>query len=317
MAGKALEVQSLTKKIKNKVIVDNVSLSVEKGEIFGLLGPNGAGKTTIIRMIVSLIGRTQGSVFVNGYNLDTQFKESMSEIGAIVENPEFYKYLSGYKNLRHYANMAKNKISEERIQEVIKVADLEEAIHQKVKTYSLGMRQRLGVAQALLHSPSLLILDEPTNGLDPQGIREFREYLRSITKEGISVLVSSHLLSEMQLMCDRYAIIEKGKLIHISSINLLNDQNQEVHTVMFEVSDLEMALQLLNENNLGVDFKKVDLNQFSVILDKDSIAAANRLLVMNNVDVYAIHTVTTTLEDRFLELTGKGSQEVKTSVLAN
>jgi ABC-2 type transport system ATP-binding protein len=317
MAGKALEVQSLTKKIKDKVIVDNVSLSIEKGEIFGLLGPNGAGKTTIIRMIVSLIGRTQGSVFVNGYNLDTHFKESMSEIGAIVENPEFYKYLSGYKNLRHYANMAKNNISEERIQEVIRVADLEEAIHQKVKTYSLGMRQRLGVAQALLHSPSLLILDEPTNGLDPQGIREFREYLRSITKEGISVLVSSHLLSEMQLMCDRYAIIEKGKLIHISSINLLNDQNQEVHTVMLEVSDLEMALQLLSENNIGVDFKKVDRNQFSVILDKDSIAAANRLLVKNNVDVYAIHTVTTTLEDRFLELTGKGSQEVKTSVHVN
>lgn len=268
-------------------------------------------------MIVSLIGRTQGSVFVNGYNLDTQFKESMSEIGAIVENPEFYKYLSGYKNLKHYANMAKQKISEERIQEVIRVADLEEAIHQKVKTYSLGMRQRLGVSQALLHSPSLLILDEPTNGLDPQGIREFREYLRSITKEGISVLVSSHLLSEMQLMCDRYAIIEKGKLIHISSINLLNDQNQEVHTVMFEVSDLEMALQLLSENNLGVDFKKVDRNQFSVILDKVSIAAANRLLVKNNVDVFAIHTVTTTLEDRFLELTGKGSQEVKTSVIVN
>ncbi|MEH7111430.1 ABC transporter ATP-binding protein [Neobacillus niacini] len=317
MAGKALEIQSLTKKIKDKVIVDNVSLSIEKGEIFGLLGPNGAGKTTIIRMIVSLIGRTQGSVFVNGYNLDTHFKESMSEIGAIVENPEFYKYLSGYKNLRHYANMAKNKISDERIQEVIRVADLEEAIHQKVKTYSLGMRQRLGVAQALLHSPSLLILDEPTNGLDPQGIREFREYLRSITKEGISVLVSSHLLSEMQLMCDRYAIIEKGKLIHISSINQLNDQNQEVHTVMFEVSDLEMALELLSENNLGVDFKKVDQNQISVILDKDSIAAANRLLVKNNVDVYAIHTVTTTLEDRFLELTGKGSQEVKTSVHVN
>ncbi|WP_342429637.1 ABC transporter ATP-binding protein [Neobacillus sp. FSL H8-0543] len=317
MAGKALEIQSLTKKIKDKVIVDNVSLSIEKGEIFGLLGPNGAGKTTIIRMIVSLIGRTQGSVFVNGYNLDTQFKESMSEIGAIVENPEFYKYLSGYKNLKHYANMAKQKISEERIQEVIRVADLEEAIHQKVKTYSLGMRQRLGVSQALLHSPSLLILDEPTNGLDPQGIREFREYLRSITKEGISVLVSSHLLSEMQLMCDRYAIIEKGKLIHISSINLLNDQNQEVHTVMFEVSDLEMALQLLSENNLGVDFKKVDRNQFSVILDKVSIAAANRLLVKNNVDVFAIHTVTTTLEDRFLELTGKGSQEVKTSVIVN
>jgi ABC-2 type transport system ATP-binding protein len=317
MAGNALEVQSLTKKIKDRVIVDNVSFSIQKGEIFGLLGPNGAGKTTIIRMIVSLIGRTQGSVIVNGFNLDNQFKESMSEMGAIVENPEFYKYLSGYKNLKHYANMAKSKIPEEKIQEVIRLAGLDEAIHQKVRTYSLGMRQRLGVAQALLHGPSLLILDEPTNGLDPQGIREFREYLRSVTKEGISVLVSSHLLSEMQLMCDRFAIIEKGKLIHISSINQLHDQNEESQTVLFEVSNLEMALQLLHENKIGDELKKVGPDQFSLRLNKDSIAAVNRILVKNDIDVYDIHPLATTLEDRFLELTGKGSQEVKTNVSVN
>ncbi|WP_409274856.1 ABC transporter ATP-binding protein [Neobacillus sp. SCS-31] len=308
MAGKALEVQSLTKKIKDKVIVNDVSFSVEKGEIFGLLGPNGAGKTTIIRMIVSLIGRTKGNVIVNGFNLDTQFKESMSEIGAIVENPEFYKYLSGYKNLKHYANMAKTKVTEERIQDVIKLAGIEHAIHQKVKTYSLGMRQRLGVAQALLHNPSLLILDEPTNGLDPQGIREFREYLRSIAKEGISVLVSSHLLSEMQLMCDRFAIIEQGKLIHISSINQLHDEGNDVQTVLFVVNNLEAAMQVLRENDLGNEMKIVGEDQFSISLEKEAIAAANKLLVTNDISVYAINQVTASLEDRFLELTAKGNR---------
>ncbi|WP_059173174.1 ABC transporter ATP-binding protein [Bacillus sp. FJAT-27445] len=307
MAGKALEVQSLTKKIKNKVIVNDVSFSVEKGEIFGLLGPNGAGKTTIIRMIVSLIGRTQGNVIVNGFNLDTHFKESMSEIGAIVENPEFYKYLSGYKNLKHYANMAKAKVTEERIQEVTKLAGIEHAIHQKVKTYSLGMRQRLGVAQALLHNPSLLILDEPTNGLDPQGIREFREYLQSIAKEGISVLVSSHLLSEMQLMCDRFAIIEQGKLIHISSINQLHDDGKDVQTVLFVVNNLEAAMQILRENDLGNEMKIVGEDQFSINLDKEATAEANKLLVTNDISVYAINQVTASLEDRFLELTAKGT----------
>ncbi|OCA90491.1 bacitracin ABC transporter ATP-binding protein [Bacillus sp. FJAT-27225] len=317
MVEKALEVQSLTKTIRDKVIVDDVSFSVEKGEIFGLLGPNGAGKTTIIRMIVSLIGRTKGTVSVNGYNLDSQFKESMSEIGAIVENPEFYKYLSGYKNLKHYANMAKTKISEERIQEVVRLAGIEQAIHQKVKTYSLGMRQRLGVAQALLHSPSLLILDEPTNGLDPQGIREFRDYLRSVTKEGISVLVSSHLLSEMELMCDRFAIIEKGKLIHISHIKQLHDENQDVQTVIFEVSDHEEAIRLLSENNIGEGPERLEKDQFSIILDREGIAAANQVLVKNDIRVYSITPVSASLEDRFLELTSKEKQEVKTRVLAN
>ncbi|MBE3569894.1 MAG: ABC transporter ATP-binding protein [Bacillales bacterium] len=316
MAVKALEVRSLTKKIKNKLIVDDVSFVVEKGEVFGLLGPNGAGKTTIIRMILGLIRRTKGSVFVNGLNLDNQFKETMSEIGAIVENPEFYKYMSGYKNLKHYANMARN-VTEERIMEVTRLLGLEQAIHQKVKTYSLGMRQRLGVAQALLHNPSLLILDEPTNGLDPQGIREIRNYLRSLTKNGISVIVSSHLLSEMQQMCDRFAIIEHGKLIHISSMHeSLNEEGQFVRNVVFEVSDVKAAVQLFRENDLATELKMVGGQQFSVNMDKETIALANQLLVKNHINVYGINLAATTLEDRFLELTGKGNQEVKTNVLS-
>jgi ABC-2 type transport system ATP-binding protein len=318
MSGNALEVRSLTKKIGKKTIVDDVSFTVAKGEIFGLLGPNGAGKTTIIRMIVSLINRTGGSVIVNGHNLDDQFKQTMSEIGAIVENPEFYKYMSGYKNLKHYANMAIHEVSESRIQEVVKLVELDHAINQKVKTYSLGMRQRLGVAQALLHNPSLLILDEPTNGLDPKGIREFRMYLRNLAEQGISVLVSSHLLSEMELMCDRFAIIEQGKLIHISSMNESLADNQELlQEVVFEVSDTNMAVQILQDKGWENAVTVLDNQQFKVSIDRDAIAQVNQLLVTNKVSVYAIGRVTATLEDRFLEITNKESKEGQSNVVAN
>lgn len=311
MSSYALEVSSLTKKIGKKVIVDNVSFNVEKGEVFGLLGPNGAGKTTIIRMIVSLINRTNGSVVINGQNLDDNFTSAMSEIGAIVENPEFYKYMSGFKNLRHYVNMATKEISDARVQEVIKLVGLEDAIHQKVKTYSLGMRQRLGVAQALLHSPSLLILDEPTNGLDPQGIREFRDYLRLLASEGISVLVSSHLLSEMELMCDRFAIIEKGKLIHISKMTeTVNETERPNREMIFDVSNQEKAISLLQEHGMAEKMTILNEQQFSVALDREAVAKANHLLVTNHIYVYEISLIKTTLEDRFLEITNQDKKEV-------
>ncbi|WP_409295295.1 ABC transporter ATP-binding protein [Peribacillus sp. SCS-26] len=307
MAANALEVRSLTKVIGKKRIVDDVSFEVQKGEIFGLLGPNGAGKTTIIRMIVSLIKRSSGTVIVNGNNLDGQFRETMSEIGAIVENPEFYKYMSGYKNLKHYANMAIKEVSEERIKEVTRLVKLEDAINQKVKTYSLGMRQRLGVAQALLHNPSLLILDEPTNGLDPQGIREFRDYLHSLAKEGISVLVSSHLLSEMQLMCDRFAIIEKGKLIHIATMDeSLTEQDQA--EVVFEVSDSEKAVAVLTQH-LKLEYKVLSDKEFSVFSDKATISQINKILINEDIDVFGTRRITATLEDRFLEITNKENRE--------
>ncbi|WP_160723683.1 ABC transporter ATP-binding protein [Bacillus sp. USDA818B3_A] len=308
MAVNTLEVQSLTKVIGKKKIVDDVSFSVKKGEIFGLLGPNGAGKTTIIRMIVSLIKRTDGAVIVNGNNLDGQFKKTMAEIGAIVENPEFYKYMSGYKNLKHYANMAIKEVSQERILEVARLVKLEDAIHQKVKTYSLGMRQRLGVAQALLHNPSLLILDEPTNGLDPQGIREFRDYLHTLAKEGISVLVSSHLLAEMQLMCDRFAIIEKGKLIHISSMKETMEEDEKTE-VIFEVSSSKQAVELLKGPFADAGIKVIGDDQFSVNVEKAQISIINKLLISKDIDVYGISKVTVSLEDRFLEITNKDVRE--------
>lgn len=305
----ALEVKNLTKKIGSKTIVKDVSFAVEKGEIFGLLGPNGAGKTTIIRMIVNLINRSGGSVIINGHNLDSSFKSAMSEIGAIVENPEFYKYMSGYKNIKHYANMATKKITKERIQEMVSLVGLEDAIHNKVKTYSLGMRQRLGVAQALLHEPSLLILDEPTNGLDPQGIREFRDYLRLLANNGISVVVSSHLLSEMQLMCDRFAIIEKGELIHISTMNESVGTQETLREYVFEVSDIDKAIVILKENNFADSVGKKGESLIHLSIVKEDVAKINRLLVEQNIDVFGIEMVKATLEDRFLELTNKDKKE--------
>ncbi len=308
----ALEVRNLTKKIGSKTIVNDVSFSVEKGEIFGLLGPNGAGKTTIIRMIVNLINRSGGSVIINEHNLDSSFKSAMSEMGAIVENPEFYKYMSGYKNIKHYANMATKKITEERIQEMVRLVGLEGAINNKVKTYSLGMRQRLGVAQALLHEPSLLILDEPTNGLDPQGIREFRDYLRLLANNGISVVVSSHLLSEMQLMCDRFAIIEKGELIHISTMNESVETEVALREYVFEVSNIKSTMEVLEKHNFADMVVKKDETSVSLTVVKEDVAKINRLLVEHDVDVYIIQMIKATLEDRFLELTNKDKKEQMT-----
>lgn len=309
MTHYALEVHNLTKKIGKKLIVENVTFQIEKGEIFGLLGPNGAGKTTIIRMIVHLINRTEGKVVINGHDLDESFKEAMGEIGAIVENPEFYKYMSGMKNLKHYMRMATKDGSAARLDEVIRLVGLEQAIHQKVRTYSLGMRQRLGVAQALLHSPSILILDEPTNGLDPQGIREFRDYLRLLVNQGISVLVSSHLLSEMELMCDRFAIIEKGKLTHISQMKETVDVgSQTKQHVMFEVDNTEQAFNLLVNQNLGEE-RKVEAGFIYASMDRVTVAKANQLFVSNGLQVYEISYLKASLEDRFLEITNKEKKE--------
>ncbi|HWJ77091.1 MAG TPA: ABC transporter ATP-binding protein [Niallia sp.] len=312
MSLNALEVKNLTKRIKGRNIVDDVSFTVEKGEIFGLLGPNGAGKTTIIRMIVSLINRTNGKVVVNNHDLDSDFSKAMSSIGAIVENPEFYKYMSGYKNLKHYARMAIEEVPEERFQEVIKLVGLENAIHQKVKTYSLGMRQRLGVAQALLHNPALLILDEPTNGLDPQGIREFRDYLHLLAREGISVLVSSHLLSEMQLMCHRFAIIEKGKLIHVSTMDeTVSEVDAEIRDVTFELDQPKEAMEILKNSEYVVEMESTKEKGLLIKIPKDKIPVVNKLLVENNVLVYGIYVAKATLEDRFLEITKQNREEAQ------
>lgn len=297
-----LQIENVTKQIGRKTIIDNLSFEVNRGEVFGFLGPNGAGKTTLIRMVVGLMSITKGDIYVGGQSVKKDFEKALLQVGAIVENPEMYKYLSGYRNLIHYARMIPG-ITPERIEEVVELVGLKNRIHEKVKRYSLGMRQRLGVAQALLHKPSLLILDEPTNGLDPAGIRELRDYLRRLAqKENVAVVVSSHLLSEMELMCDRVAVIQQGRLINIQDIRSGNEEQTEC-LITFEVDRKESAVRVLEK---WKNQTEISLGEHSVTLElsREEVAEANIILVEAGIKVYGIKQVNKTLEDKFLEMTG-------------
>lgn len=297
MTETVLEVDHVSKVIGKKTILHDVSLSVERGEIFGLLGPNGSGKTTLIRTVVGLIKETKGTITVNGFPLKEQFTSAMKSIGAIIENPEFYDYLTGYQNLKHFANMHEG-ITAERLDEVIALVKLENSIHAKVKTYSLGMRQRLGVAQAILHKPALLLLDEPTNGLDPAGMREFRTYLQTLCREeGISILIASHLLKEVEALCDRVGIIQNGELKAVQDLSP-NRRDQGMY-VEFEVSDVQQAADLLSQE-FQVTIKS---DSIDVVIMKEQIPAVNRKLVDSDILVYRITPVYETLEDSFMSVT--------------
>lgn len=297
-----VQIQNVTKRIGGKTIIDKLSFDVPKGEVFGFLGPNGAGKTTTIRMMVGLMSISSGDIVIGDSSIRTDFEKAIRHVGAIVENPEMYKFLTGYQNLVHYARMIPG-VTKERIEEVVSLMMLENRIDDKVKTYSLGMRQRLGIAQALLHKPSVLILDEPTNGLDPAGIRELRDHLRKLTREeGISVIVSSHLLSEMELMCDRVAIIQNGKLI---DVRLIKDfvQDGGIAEVLFEVDQAQKAKAILEESLQGLNVA-IQRESLLITAEKEQIAEVNKLLVQAEIKVYGIHATTKTLEDKFLEMTG-------------
>ncbi|WP_421380073.1 ABC transporter ATP-binding protein [Bacillus salacetis] len=297
-----LELKNVSKVIKGRKIIDSLSFGVQEGEVFGFLGPNGAGKTTTIRMIVGLMGITEGDIVVNGVSVKSNFEGAIRDIGAIVENPELYKFLSGYKNLQQFARMHKG-ITDERIKEVVELVGLTERIHDKVKTYSLGMRQRLGIAQCLLHNPKLLILDEPTNGLDPAGIREIRDYIRRLASEnGMAVIVSSHLLSEMEMMCDRIGIIQKGKLVDVQQVKEFVQGSELVYQL--ELGDAEKASIVIQE--AFPDFQhKLNEGKLQIALTKEQVPELVSILVQHTIDIYSVMPVAKTLEDRFLEITNE------------
>jgi len=298
-----LSVENLKKQIGRREIIKNLSFDLREGEVFGFLGPNGAGKTTTIRMLVGLIKPTSGSIHICGYNIKDNFHSAMKKLGCIVENPELYPYLSGYNNLLHFARMLEG-IGEERIQEVAALVGLTDRIHDKVKTYSLGMRQRLGIAQALLGNPEVLILDEPTNGLDPAGIREMRQFIRYLAeKEGLSVLVSSHLLSEIQLLCDRVAIISEGTIIRIDTVQHLLSNRERI---VWRVTPFEKGKQILSSvTSIEVKEDGTIWTEFNELKSPDW----NKHLVDSGVSVLEMNRKMPVLEDLFLELTGGKSIE--------
>ncbi|MCB2356513.1 ABC transporter ATP-binding protein [Clostridium estertheticum] len=297
-----VQIKNVTKKIGKKVIIDDLTFDVRSGEVFGFLGPNGAGKTTTIKMLLGLMSITKGEMYIDGLNVNKDFEKAIAKVGGIIENPDLYKYLTGYQNLIHYFRMYPD-LKRERIDEVIKIVGLEKTIHNKIKTYSLGMRQRLGIAQALLNSPKLLVLDEPTNGLDPAGIHELRSHLRTLAREeNVAVMVSSHLLSEMELMCDRIGILQNGKLVKIQDMKeMLEDELDS--TIALTVTPIEKAklyLESLNSKyRVKINDKEIEIKE-----NIEKVPELVEKLVGQGIKIYGVRKVQQSLETKFLEMTG-------------
>jgi ABC-2 type transport system ATP-binding protein len=293
-----LELVDLKKSIRGKEIIKGLNLTLKPSEVFGFLGPNGAGKTTTIRMIVGLIKPTYGSVRICGYSVTKDFVKAMSNIGSIIESPEMYKYLTGMDNLKQFAAMD-NRVTDKRIHEVVDMVGLKNRVGDKVSTYSLGMRQRLGIAQAILSKPKLLILDEPTNGLDPAGITEFRRLIRNLAEEeGMTVFVSSHLLSEIQLMCDRFSIIKQGEIIKTAPVkDILTNE-----AVTWQVDDPNKAAQLLKEN-WGYNSSIIEDNTILAHINEALLPEINKSFINSGISLKFSFAQKKSLEELFLDLT--------------
>ena len=304
-AEKIIEVTGLTKRFRNVTAVDELSLNVQKGDVFGFLGPNGAGKSTTIRMLLTLIKPDNGSIKLFNRSLFKERKNILKDVGAIVEKPDFYGYLSAHKNLEILSRISGREVSAKRIDEILDTVGLFERRMSKVKTYSHGMKQRLGIAQALLHDPELIILDEPTTGLDPQGMKEIRDLITFLRKEkGKTIFLSSHILSEVEQVANRMIIINKGRTVVEGSVNdLLNSSGTKV---TFEVDNIESARQLIAESQWAGKFDFVLNNNIMLNLEPDEAAELNKYLVNNNISVRAI-IPTRSLEHYFLKITEEAS----------
>lgn len=313
----ALEIKNIEKKFGSRTVLNKVSFETKTGEVFGLLGPNGAGKTTLIKMITGLLNIDDGEILINGKSLEHDFEAAMENIGAIVENPEFYKYMTGKQNILQYARLHKS-VTIERVNEVIELVGLSNRINEKVGKYSLGMRQRLGLAITLLHNPKVLILDEPTNGLDPAGIKQLRDILTNMAhKEDVCVLVSSHLMSEMELMCDRVAILSNGNILSVDTMeNMLHIVSGQDVTYNFEVSDSNSAITIITDYNPDIVNSITGDTTFELKINRDSskdiVSTITDLLVKNKISIYAIIPIENQkLEDAFMEITNvKGGNQI-------
>jgi ABC transporter, ATP-binding protein len=295
-----LEVLGLKKRIGLKTIVEDITFDMHEGEIIGLLGPNGSGKTTIMRMMVGLTKATKGDVYCFEKPLGLGKSAMLKEVGAMIETPEFYNYMSGWSNLKQMARVCGKKVTRARMKELVEFVGLSKVIRKKVKTYSLGMRQRLGLAQALLNDPKVLILDEPVNGLDPQGVQDFRNKLKEIAATGVSILISSHLLDEIEKVSDRIIVIEKGKIIADDKLeNLVSDEIVKTLIVTHNIEKTEMLI-----GELGIRYELTKDGFVFENLNREEKARIITYLVNNNVELDTIRELHTSLEDRFLQITG-------------
>ena len=299
-----LEVNSLKKKLGKREIIKDISFSIKEGEIFGFLGPNGAGKTTTIRMLVGLIAPNEGDISICGESLLKNKEKALKNVGAVVENPELYKYLSGRENLMQIARI--RRVSKEEVEKLIKLVGLEERINDKVGKYSLGMKQRLGLAAALIGNPKLLILDEPTNGLDPSGILDFREIVKNAAKErGMAVFISSHILSEVQNLCDRVAFINGGVIKSVEDIKDNNVKTELDSMNLIIDGDINRAIEVLNAIK-SVKSAKVMEDSIHLLLNAGTTNEMLKVLIDKNIQIEEIYKDRNGLEQRYMELVEGG-----------
>lgn len=302
---KVLEVQNISKMLSRRQIINGISFDVNEGEIFGFLGPNGAGKTTTIRMIVGFIAPNAGSIKVMGHDIQRERPEALKYIGAVVENPELYTYLSGRENLMQIARV--RNVDKSYVDEIVKLVELDKRIDDKVKKYSLGMKQRLGLAASLIGKPKLLILDEPTNGLDPSGIIDFRRIVRNVARStGAAVFISSHILSEIQMVCDRVAFINHGEIQAVESLNEDNSEDEHENAVLVcrDKEKCKNALRLMDDI---YEFSNKE-ETFYLNLKKDSIPNVVFELAKKGIPIDEIYKKQIALEERYMELVEGGKR---------
>src|SRR5213080_2652997 len=300
-AGFVVETSGLTKRFGERIAVDNVDLHVPRGSAFGYLGPNGAGKTTLIRMLLGLTHASAGKMRLLGRSVPEERGAALARVGAIVEEPRFHKHLTGRENLTVIA-AAREPEAHDRIDGALARVGLSQRADERVKRYSLGMRQRLGVARSLLADPELLILDEPTNGLDPAGIHEFRDMIRGFVTEGRTVLLSSHLLDEVEKICDEVAIVDQGKVVAQGAIAALASGAKQ--TILIATSDDEQALAILSEHR-GVESVATESMGIRVTLGADAGDDISRRLVHSGLAIRRFEPARASLEQRFLEITSR------------
>ncbi len=296
-----LRIENLSKAIKKKKVLKGISLTVNSGEIVGFLGPNGAGKTTTIKLIMGLLKITEGKITICGHDVATDFEKAMENVGGIVENPDLYKRMTGRQNLEYFASMYKG-VDKKHIDEVVELVKMSKRIDDRVKTYSLGMCQRIGIAQALLHRPRLLVLDEPTNGLDPIGIKELRDLLKYLAKEAnVGVFISSHLLSEMELMCDRIYIIDNGEIIGEKSMNQAEANADTVlYHYLFITDNDNKAYEHMTQMQLNCELNDEGLE---IVAKRSDIPGIVKMLVDKGIGIYGVNQKKRSLEQDFISIT--------------
>ena len=289
---KVLEVKNINKFFGKKQILKDISFDIEEGEILGFVGPNGSGKTTTIKIILGLQKASSGEVYINGENVKENFEKAIRKVGAIVESPDMYMYLSGLDNLKLVANYY--NISHDKIDSIVEFVGLKDRIKDTVSKYSLGMRQRLGIAQAILNKPNLLIVDEPTNGLDPSGIIEFRKMLKELArKEKMSIFISSHNLAEIENICDKVLLINEGEIVSLDVLHEKNDKDK------YKL-ELNSTKKLENKENVEI----IDENFINYYGEKEDISKFIEFLVSKKIKIYSVVKDKESLEDIFIKKTG-------------